>query len=347
MTRPVTEPRVVVPVDSATYRLPPHLTRVCGSELCEEMSGILAHLDCLNREHVGEVDREVFAARNGDPAVVALADQLCRWFDRYIEQRLARRNPRDDDAPVERFHRVHWDLAEWLDRIQGAGVSAIAVAGPTRYFAWRIYRETWRSSVRYVRSWGGVQARWSDRIPRHRQDYCATLIRTFGWGYEGDLRFLVGELGALVHDPDLSEEAARATLRRLAGDLARLRCKEGSGTLESKGTISELATSSGTMWVAWVWAQAHLLGTILLARSREEIESDLQAGLSENCVAITLDGRMAVPAMPWITLESAQAGRGAWAINVLLLEAAHRALLSAAGGRDETRRDINEHVLVG
>ncbi len=317
----VAQPGVpVVPVDAARYRPPPHIVKLASEEQLVELAKIMDEVKRINDEHVGELDLAVYGLLNGDPEVVTLQNELVQWVDEFAERRLKKRNPRDDNMPIQRFDRVFKDLSLWLNGLANAGANAVVMGLACKYFPWRVYRDTWGRQVRIARTWDNVHINWGS-IETGSRKFCNDWLQGTGWIGVKDLELVCKTVCGDAAGADRADEL-RPRVRQLAAEILETRPFL-VNRVKPERTIVELGTPTGTVWLAWTWAQAHCLGMVWLGRTRRDLEEDLHTGRSRTSVAIGMDGRMAISSMPWITLEDQPALPSPWVTNHKMLAALH------------------------
>lgn len=293
--------------------VPQFLKATCSKVALRQLQTILDEVHAWASGLVGLECTEADVLYNGDPVALFLRDEFIAWAVAHTHERLARRNPRDQDEPFRRFYRLFMEICGWLDKV-------CLIAGPRVALSEvppRIAAEIWDATVgREIRVYPGEGEDLIDygRLNPAWHHPIRQMVLLHAWNQSEALSLARKQFTSRAPGEPAILVARR---RAMAADIVETRA------LLIAGYDGELiACPQPGGWTTFEWDLMHSTGIILLARTREKLLDSELAGELLYPLRADLDGRIAGNARWWEPGDDI-----AW--EVALLEPLHARLVEA------------------
>jgi len=293
--------------------VPQFLKATCSKAALRQLQTLLNEIHTWASDLVGLECIEADVIHNGDPMALFLRDEVISWAVAHAHERLAKRNPRDQDIPFFKFYRLFMEICGWLEDV-------CLTAGP-RVALWevprRIAAELWDATVgRDIRVYPAEGEDWIDygRINKAWHHPIRQMLLLHAWNQNDALaqarkQFTSRALG----DPNSLIQRRRA----MAADIVETRARLVPGY-----DLETVACQQQGGWTTFDWDLSHSLGLLFLGSTWDKLVVQELAGQLLYPLRVDLDGRIAGHIRWWEPCEDA-----AW--EVALLEPIHARLVEA------------------
>ena len=270
--------------------VPQFLKATCSKVALRQLQTILDEVHAWASGLVGLECTEADVLYNGDPVAIFLRDEFIAWAVAHTHERLARRNPRDQDEPFRRFYRLFMEICGWLDKV-------CLIAGPRVALSEvppRIAAEIWDATVgREIRVYPGEGEDLIDygRLNPAWHHPIRQMVLLHAWNQSEALSLARKQFTSRAPGEPATLVARR---RAMAADIVETRA------LLIAGYDGEaIACPQPGGWTTFEWDLMHSTGIILLARTREKLLDSELAGELLYPLRADLDGRIAGNARWW------------------------------------------------